>query len=238
MKLVFLPGMDGTGILFEQILANIQGVDVSVLSLPKEGSQDYQSLAGNILKRLPNQNFILVAESFSGGIAAILSQRKIPHLKGLIFVASFLSGPKKLGAHLASFLPLHFLAHLPFSNVVYRSFFLGKGAGFKEIELFKKAIDEVPTCTLKLRLKVIAQAKYDGFTSNVPVVYIGATQDMLVPSGKRFEFVKAFKDITFSELAGPHFILQANPKESAAALISAINLLSNKGHGTVNAPQQ
>jgi pimeloyl-[acyl-carrier protein] methyl ester esterase len=237
LKLVLLPGMDGTGILFKELLANIQGVDVLVLSLPMEGSQDYQSLAGNILQRLPDKDFILVAESFSGGIAAILSQIKIPHLKGLILVASFLSGPRKTVAYLASFLPLRLLAHLPFSNVVYRSFFLGKNAGFKEIELFKKAIDEVPTCTLKLRLKVIAQATYDGFTSNLPVVYIGATQDMLVPSGKRFEFVKAYKDITFSELDGPHFILQANPKESAAALISAINLLSNKGRGTVNAPQ-
>lgn len=237
MKLVLLPGMDGTGILFKQLLANIQGIDVLVLSLPMEGSQDYQSLAENILQRLPDQDFILVAESFSGGIAAILSQRKISYLKGLIFVASFLSGPRKMGAHLASFLPLRFLAHLPFSNIVYRIFFLGKDAGLKEIELFKEAIGEVPTCTLQSRLKVIAQAKYDGFTSNVPAVYIGAAQDMLVPSEKRFEFVKAYTDITFSALDGPHFILQANPKESATAIINAINLLSNKGHGTVNAPQ-
>lgn len=57
MKLVLLPGMDGTGILFKQLLANIQGMDVLVLSLPMEGSQDYQSLARKILKSLPELRF-------------------------------------------------------------------------------------------------------------------------------------------------------------------------------------
>lgn len=57
MKLVLLPGMDGTGILFKQLLANIQGIDVLVLSLPMEGSQDYQSLARKILKSLPELLF-------------------------------------------------------------------------------------------------------------------------------------------------------------------------------------
>lgn len=228
--------MDGTGILFGRLVPNIQGLEVLVLPLPNEGPQDYKSLSECILKLLPDQDFIIVAESFSGGIAALLSQQVIPHLKGIIFVASFLSAPKRIIANFSSFLPLRFLAHLPFTGVVYRHFFLGKNAGKDEIKLFKSAIDAAPSKTLKLRLKIIAQSKYDGFQSSVPVVYISAAQDKLVHLEKRLEFVQAYTDVKFSELDGPHFILQAKPKESAAAIVEAVGLLTSKGSGCVNAP--
>ncbi|SEH70807.1 hypothetical protein SAMN05660691_00907 [Rheinheimera pacifica] len=108
--------------LFGPLLANTQGMEVVVLPLPNEGAQDYKSLSQYILKRLPHEDFILVAESFSGGIAAQLSQQIVPHLKGIIFVASFLSAPKKLMAHFASLLPIRHLTHLPFSGSVITHF--------------------------------------------------------------------------------------------------------------------
>lgn len=214
--------------LFGPLLANIQGMELLVLPLPTEGAQDYKSLSEQILKRLPHEDFILVAESFSGGIAAQLSQQIVAHLKGIIFVASFLSAPTKLMAHFASLLPIRYLAYLPFSGIVYKLFFLGKYAGNKEVELFRLAIDAAPVRALKLRLKVIVQAKYDGFKSAVPAVYIGAAHDMLVHRRKRLEFVQAYSDITFAELDGPHFIFQAKPKEGATAIIEAVSLLTGK----------
>ena len=181
------------------------------------------------MKLLPGEEFILVAESFSGGIAAIISQHVIPHLKGIIFVASFLSAPQKVIAQCSSYLPLRFLAHLPLSSVVYRLFFLGKSAGSEEIKLFKSAIDTVSAKVLKLRLKVIAQAKYDEFKSSTPIVYIGGTQDKLVSLGKRVEFFQAYSEVTVFEVDGPHFILQAKPKAGAVAILEAVSLLTSKG---------
>lgn len=229
MKLVLLPGMDGTGILFEMLLPEIQDIDLLVIPLPNDGPQDYKALSEYILELLPSEDFILVAESFSGGIAAFLSQQTLLHMKGIIFVASFLSAPRKTMAYLASCLPLSYLVQAPFSSIVYRLFFLGKEAESKEIKLFKRAISAVPNSTLKLRLKVIEKSRYDGFKSHVPTLYIGATRDMLIPSEKRKEFKEAYPEITFTELDGPHFILQAKPKEGAAAIIEAANFLTSKG---------
>lgn len=225
MKLVLLPGMDGTGILFERLLANIHDTKVVVLPLPSDGPQDYTALSEYISRRLPDDDFILVAESFSGGIAAVLSQQAILHLKGIIFVASFLSGPKRLAAYLSSFLPIRNLTRLPFSEIAFRYLFLGKEAGNEEIELFRRAIAAVPEKALKQRLKVIAQSKYDGFQSLVPAVYLGAMRDNLVPLEKRHEFVRAYNEIAFSEIDGPRFILQAKPKEGVVAIVQAASLL-------------
>ncbi len=232
--------MDGTGQLFEALVKYFQSLSaqeqavqgesltVQVLPLPIAGAQDYRNLAAKVLQQLPSEDFILVAESFSGGIAACLSQQAVLHLKGIIFVASFLSGPKKLIAYLASHLPLRHLAHLPFSNAVYRLLMLGKEATPGQIALFRSALNTVPANVLKLRLRAIAEAEYDGFTSDVPAVYIAAANDRLVPAIKKREFVQAYSDIAFAEIAGPHFILQANPKDSAATILKAANLIKNR----------
>ena len=81
--------MDGTGILFGRLLTYIKGFEVLVIPLPNEGPQDYISLSGHILKFLPDEEFILVAESFSGGIAAIISQHVNTNLKGIILSLRF-----------------------------------------------------------------------------------------------------------------------------------------------------
>ncbi|WP_290612842.1 alpha/beta fold hydrolase [Arsukibacterium sp. UBA3155] len=240
MKLVLLPGMDGTGLLFEPLVKYFQngtaqehaGQDhslaIQVLPLPTDGAQDYRTLAANVVAQLPTEDFVLVAESFSGGIAACLSQQPVPHLKGIIFVASFLSGPKKLIALLASFLPIRHLTMLPFSGAVYRLLMLGKNATPAQMTLFQAALNTVPANVLKARLRVIAKAKYDGFTSNVPAVYIAATNDRLVPAIKKQQFEQAYSNITFAEINGPHFILQANPKDGSAAIVKATNLILSK----------
>ena len=113
MKIVLLPGMDGTGNLFKDAVSELSMMDVIILSLPNEGPQNYQDLSSSLIKDLPEEDFIIVAESFSGGIAACLSNDQPPHLKAIIFVASFLSAPKKHIAYLASLLPIQQFTKLP-----------------------------------------------------------------------------------------------------------------------------
>ena len=101
MTLVLLPGMDGTGLLFAALLAELNEIETLVLALPQTGPQDYATLAEYIRPQLPQADFILLAESFAGGIAAQLSQQECAHLQGVIFVAAFLSAPKKRLTQLA-----------------------------------------------------------------------------------------------------------------------------------------
>lgn len=225
MKLVFLPGMDGTGILFEALYKELQRFDVISLPLPDEGPQDYISLSCRIRSRLPNEDFVLVAESFSGGIAAQLSQQSIPYMKGVIFVASFLSSPNSLFTYLASLLPLGSLLDLPLGVAIGGSILFNRTEESADIAQLKCVLNGVPELILKSRLKVISQLRYDGFTSLIPTVYIGAKNDRLVPNKKTEDFKKAYRNITFVLIDGPHFILQAKPKACASAIESAVEFL-------------
>ncbi len=103
--LVLLPGMNGTADLFTKFLSNFDG-DYIVISLPDFGAQDHASLAKVIYEQLPKQEFVLLAESFSGGIVPELLQLKPTHLSGVIFVASFLSCPNKYLLGVAKLLPI------------------------------------------------------------------------------------------------------------------------------------
>lgn len=65
--LVLLPGMDGTGLLFEPLVTcfqstAIQGkavqgqsMSVQVLTLPTDGAQDYRTLTAKVSEQLPKE---------------------------------------------------------------------------------------------------------------------------------------------------------------------------------------
>lgn len=218
--------------LFEAVISELSEMNVVSLALPQDTSQDYESLSEYVAHHLPDEDFILVAESFSGGIAAALSRQDIPYLRGIIFVASFLSAPRQLPAHLCSLLPVSSLARLPLSGVIHRLLFLGWRASNSEICLFKRVIKSVPNHIFKARLKVIANCHYDGFTSPTPAVYIGASKDMLVPQSLQTHFKKAYPGIRINLIEGPHFLLQARPKAGAAAIIQAVHHLTGQGTQT------
>lgn len=182
MKLVLLPGMDGTGKLFAPLIDFLPGLDIEIIRLPEGGSQDYDSLTDWLAQQLPEVDFLLLAESFSGPIAAKLSQRNHPHLKSILFVASFLSAPSVWKLAIARLLPVKLLSRLPGARIFYRGFCLGRHVSLDTLLLFESVLASVPEKVLKARLRSISTAACCPATSNLPVTYIRALNDRLVPA--------------------------------------------------------
>jgi alpha-beta hydrolase superfamily lysophospholipase len=223
-KLVLLPGMDGTGELFEEFLSNFDG-DYIVIPLPQSGSQDHVFLANIIKEQLPTEDFVLLAESFAGGIIPELLRQNNPHLKGVIFIASFLSSPNQLLLSIAKFLPIKSLASAPLSTIFHKFLLLGQGASKELLSKFITVTKSIPDLVLKNRLEVMSQQRLPITTSDIPSIYIKALSDRLITSQKGREFTKVFSNIKYIEIEGPHFILQAQPKESARLVTEAISLI-------------
>ena len=224
MKLVLLPGMDGTGELFDNFLRHFKAEFITeciVIKLPQQGAQDHASLAKIITKKLPEEDFVLLAESFSGGLVPELLNSKKHNIKGVIFVASFLSCPNKFLLPIARILPLKTLTSIPLSGIALKFLFLGKQAPDELIKKFIHAIKSVPNKTLKERLNVMYQQQIPDKTYDIPTFYIKAANDYLVPKKKKDELNRIFKNTVNKEINGPHFILQAHPKKTAM-LISEI----------------
>lgn len=217
MKLVMLPGMDGTGKLFAPILPRIT-CSALVIELPQNGAQDYDTLTDYVLSQLPDEDFVLLAESFSGPIAANIASSPPPQLKGLIFVATFISPPAFSLLKIAKRLPIKRLSSLPLSSLVIRAILMGRGTSRELLASFLGVVDSVPEKVLRDRIAAIEQLKTVTSGSDIPALYIQASQDRLVSADKAQEFESLFSNLAIAQIDGPHFILQARREECAALI--------------------
>jgi len=217
--------MDGTGNLFSPLISELSDFDCEVITLPMAGPQDYQTITEVVKGKLPQEEFILVAESFSGPIGIALAKECIENLKGVIFVASFLSPPHRILLGFARVLPIKLLSSLPLAAIFHRVLFLGSSAKKELMELFQHTVLSLPSSIIKARISSMHSlvATYDDI--GLPVGYIQATSDRLVHSNKVDDFRNTFKNVIIKTINGPHFILQANPVEGAVAISELAHLL-------------
>ena len=218
LKLICLPGLDGTATLFEPLRSHLADIEMMEISYPVTGGQDYRSLTNYVEQQLPDEPVILLAESFSGPIGMELLQNQKADIKAIIFVASFLSPPRYPFLFLAPVLPLKLMLKLPFSDAFQRMLLLGRQEDDRLLNLFRSAVSGVPSATIRARLKAIRSLRSTPARIHIPALYIQATNDFLVPKNKIRDFQKSLVNLETTIVEGPHFLLQANPRRCADAI--------------------
>ncbi len=214
MKLVLLPGLDGTGDLFQPFISYLSPeIDAQVISYSTGKKQNYSELTQHVIEQLPQDDFVLIAESFSGYIAYNIALLNLPNLSSIVFVASFLEAPKPLLLKFSKLLPMDLLLSLPLPNFIIKSFLLDKNATDDLILLVKKSIKKVKTEVLANRLHLInIIGVNDKPITALNVTYLQATNDQLVPKKCLIKFQQIFPQINIHKLKGPHFLLQSKSK--------------------------
>src|SRR4051812_32511050 len=98
MRFVFLPGLDGTGLLFEPLLKIWNDAKPPiVISYPTNHFLDYSELEIYVRPQFPRREpYILVAESFGGPLAIRIAAHQPAFLKGLVLSATFVRQPRGL----------------------------------------------------------------------------------------------------------------------------------------------
>ena len=226
MRVILLPGMDGTGILFKPLVEKLPGdIETEVISYPPNEKLSYTQLAEYVIKKLPAQDdYLLVAESFSGPIAFLIAQKRPSNLKSIIFVASFLHSPRRF-LNAIKLLPLTIFFHLPIPNFIIKGVLFGKGMQDEVTLLFKESLRQVSKKVLAFRFREIANLSLSLKSVGIHCSYIQATNDKLVPPSNLEAFKKVIQDITVVPVSGPHFILQANPVACAEVIANERSLI-------------
>ena len=216
-----LPGMDGTGEQFEDFLQFYKGESL-VLQLPCQGDQSYASLAIQITNKLPDKDFILLAESFSGGLVEHLIN--VPHLRGVIFVASFISAPNRAMLTVAKLAPKKLLTYVPGNRAITRFLFLSSDYGKKGYLKFVKVVRSVPTKCLNNRITSMLELKRPEIENvDLPSAYIMPSHDRLIDKQKFDEISEVFANCKVYRLDGPHLILQTRAKQAAEVVTFAVH---------------
>jgi pimeloyl-ACP methyl ester carboxylesterase len=204
--LVLLPGLDGTGIGFERLVAALPGVPVSVIRYASDAA-GYDSLLDFVRAALPQDaRYVLLGESYSGPIAARLASENLPRLAGLVLCASFLSSPRPRLAPLGRLLRFAPAQRVPTGFLL--PVLLNGCADPAARELMRRMGEGIPPRTLYRRLADVA----------VPTLYLKSRADRLVPAAAA-ESVKQYIPQTEIELIdSPHMLLQAAPDAAAEIL--------------------
>lgn len=219
MTVVVLPGLDGTGTLY-QALAEQLGPDypLEVIAYPLDQMLDYAELLEFIRPLLPQQPYILLAESFSGPLGIMLSAQQPAYLKGLVLCCTF--GRNPLPA--VKGLP-HVVDQLPWTELVqhWTALWLqGRYANTTLSALLDRALAMVSQKVIKHRAKqVLAVDVLPQFsTLTLPLLYLQAKQDKLIWPFNAKTLQQLQPKMQLVALDAPHFLLQAAPSQAAQVL--------------------
>jgi len=222
-SLVLLPGLDGTGLLFADFVAELQRIapeiEPIVVRYPTDVPLGYSELDRIARELLPkDRSFVLLGESFSGPLAISIAASRPPGLAGLILVCTFAKYPRTLFRWLQSLTPVlpvkgrivrlarKIAAHQPVSPEVERQ--LTEANGKVSSEVFRRRISEL--------LKIDVSDKVAQI--DAPLLDVRALKDGVVPNLAANPIRRCARSVSIVEMEGPHFILQAKPRETAEVI--------------------
>jgi pimeloyl-ACP methyl ester carboxylesterase len=218
--LVLLPGMDGTAALRRDFIAALGSrAECIALSYPPGCTDGYTRLEAMVREKLPSDRpYALLGESFSGPIAISIAATRPPGLVGLILCCSFARNPRPI---LGSF--RHLLPFLPIKLVptgLLSTFLLGSFATAPLQSALRTALSKISATTLRARIATVMAADVSPLLPNihVPVLYLRATSDRVVPRWCLEQIARGVRQATTTEINAPHFLLQAAPTQAADAV--------------------
>jgi pimeloyl-ACP methyl ester carboxylesterase len=219
-RLVLLPGLDGTGDLFAPFTSALGDVPSQVVEYPPDRAMSYAELEAYATAKLPgDEDFVLLAESFSGPVGIAIAASRPPRLRGLILSTSFASNPLPLFGPLAGI-----IAAMPAGKIPPALTAAWLYAGYATPELRRAhaaAMARVPARVINARVAAVLEVDNRALLERiaVPILYMRAKADRLMPVSAGRDILERRPDTELVELDGPHFLLQCKPAASAAVVM-------------------
>lgn len=227
ITVVLLPGMDGTGRLFQWLIQEFPSwLKPHVIFYPTDIPLGYDELCNEVRRSLPKEEgFVIVAESFSGPIAIQIGSESLKNLRGIVLCASFAKSPSLFPGIVLKLFLQSWLFRASLSKRLAQWLLIGNAASPELIQELDAALDSVKPKVLADRLKSAVSVDVSTLLSqcSVPLLYIAATEDKLVGAEALKTILRIRPDIEHIDIKAPHLVLQVAPKEATAAIIRFVN---------------
>ena len=224
LTLLLLPGMDGTGELFNPFINFLPAwIKPEIVRYPNRVPLGFKDLLPAARSAIPDSSpFVLLAESFSTPMAVQLAADAPSNLQAIIICAGFVKPP--VGAFSRSWIsalaPMLFGFTLP--SFVIRSLLVGRTAPVELVRRVRRVVSTVSPEVLAVRVRAVLNCDEERALSriSVPLLYVQAAGDRLVRQSS-LEAIRVVRpDVTVTRIAAPHFILQREPQIVADAIVS------------------
>jgi len=216
LHLVLLPGLDGTGNLFNPLLEQFAEQSfITVIPYPLDYFIPFEKLTDYIIPLLPkNKPLVILAESYSGPVALSLTSLQDINIRAIILVATFAKYPTSFLKNISNWLPLSLIIRLPIPNFIIRYFCFGNATNRSLSQMLRNAVKANKPNVLAKRARDGASNDVTDLLSNIkiPCLYLAATDDKMVPK-KAIDVLKMnISDLEIVMIEGSHFILQIQPE--------------------------
>ncbi|MFM9885604.1 MAG: alpha/beta fold hydrolase, partial [Burkholderiales bacterium] len=213
---VLMPGMDGSGELFAPLVRALDPSLSTVVVRYPDVPGDYAAHEVVARAALPRgQPYVLLGESFSGPVAVSIAAARPEHCIGVILCVSFLTSPNPLLRPLRPLLSWWPPQKVP--SFAAEAMLMGRFATPALRDAHRQALAQASPATLVARLDAIATVDVRAAlqTVEVPVLYLRATEDRLVPPAAGEAVMRHARQGRIVDIEGPHFLLQAMPERAA-----------------------
>jgi pimeloyl-ACP methyl ester carboxylesterase len=226
--LVLLPGLDGTGKLFDEFVKSLgSSVESLIVAYPKERSLGYDELEALVLAALPrDRRFILLGESFSGPLAIRIAARAPAGLVALILCATFAKNPFPwLGwvRPLAAYLPLKSLPRWVRAPLMW-----GSASPQRAPKQMERAMAGVAPDVIRRRIGALLAVDETAALArlHLPILVLEAAHDRVIPAAASRWILRIQPGAELAQIHGPHLLLQTRPAECAAAVLQFMDARS------------
>jgi pimeloyl-[acyl-carrier protein] methyl ester esterase len=231
LGLVFLPGLDGTGLSFEPLRPFLPSdIDLTVVRYPADRLLSFDDTVECAADQIPaGEAKVVLAESFSGPVAVRLLSSGRVRAKCLILCCTFVRPPRPLLLQMGKLLPLSYLMRIPVPEFILRRMLGGDDLYELRRPLYDRIRKEVPSEILAHRLRVLSDLDVSPClrSLSLPCCYIQATEDWIVPPRCLSPFREALSNLYVRHVRGPHTILQARPEECLSIIEEFLHLTMN-----------
>lgn len=221
IRLVLLPGLDGTGVLFRPLLRHLPPhIGTAVIGYPRDKVLGYAELLPLVLDALPRDRpFALLGESFGGPLSLRAAATRPAGLTAVILCASFVSCPQPIVPKWAA--PL--VTTLPFTVFPQLSRLKALLGGYSTGELralSREALSSVAPAVLAHRTReaIRSDVTRELAALDVPLLYVQGRSDLVVPGGNLRRIQRIKPSVQVAQLPAPHMVLQTQPERAAAAI--------------------
>ena len=216
-----MPGLDGTGKLFEPITPYLEN-HFSLNVIQYEDQDSLEELVELVESQLPSDEPVsLVAESFSSPIAIEVLARNNFKFAASVLSTGFCRPPYDFVSPLVRLVPDKLFGIEVLSKIALEIFGIEKGTDDELGQECMDALSTVSPSTIKRRMEIVGDVNLCNSLSKIeiPILYIRASRDRIIPKGKSDEVVSKLVNAEEVIVEGPHLILQSNPKACADHII-------------------
>jgi pimeloyl-[acyl-carrier protein] methyl ester esterase len=221
LRLVLLPGFDGSARLFEPFIRSIGDAVVSeTVAFPPDPHWGYEELLPFVVGRLPDGVCILLGESFSGPLAVMAAASAPQRVAAIVLVSSFSRLPvpvllaRMAGRFGGQAIPRWLLEGLLTSRETPH------GVRAELFEQVKMLPADLVAKRLRAALSVDVGGQLDAL--NRPILALQGRQDRLIPPWWARHDLGRRPGVELHFIDGPHMLLQTVPSAVAVCLRSWI----------------